>query len=193
MYISVKIEEKKKAKEAREKAIESQNKQALALKMQVIFANFFETALSKIPSHLAFYGVVNANMLSVKYDANSNSGSVFLPCNMANAPSYFNTFKTHLINICKSIRLNAINTLQNQVQADRYQYQVDYVNSMHIGIWQGKEFSEYLKDYILLYQSCLDELFDVKITNIKSKSGGINIDFTANFDDGGMSPDFYHL
>lgn len=186
-------EAKKQAEITHKKAMEMQQLQMWIAQLQVKFANLFALALSQMPSHLMFYGTISANVLQVVYIKAHNLWRVYIPCNTANAPATFHIFKNTLQNILVNIYQTALCNLQNQIQSDRYQFQIDSINYMNFRTWQGKTFDDYLADYIKLYRAECDRLFCINIITVKAETSGISIIFTFMFNDGGLSPDNYSL
>lgn len=153
--------------------------------------NFWTYVLSQIHAPHDFWGQVSAVSLHLTYDT---LWHLDLPASVTASPmpQHFHSLCAKLTETVVSARQYALEELYLRMQSDLALWQSQQIEEYYTGVSIGKSFSQMKYEFYLLYCSISHLLFTIDGLAVVPKGFGVEISFSASFDDGGLSPAHYY-
>lgn len=157
--------------------------------MRYPLKNMLSYSLSRMPSHLNFWGNVNPHLIHLKFVNSLWQFDLIHSSDAHDMPMHFYNTESQFQYIVEDVYGYACNVLKARIQsdADRYMEQQIYSAS------NIKTVSDFLQEYQTLYKSFADYLFIISGITMIPIANGVRVCFSATFNDVGLHPNNYLL
>lgn len=153
-------------------------------------------ALNCMPSHFDFWGNISPHSIHLSFSHGIFSFRLIHSRDAHDMPLHFHQTASELQQILDNIHIQALTVLNGAYQniIDKYLQQ----RALHMmwGISPKKTVEEFGNDYNVTYLANNSYLFKISSVTMTPVFDGVNVSFTAAFDDHGLSPEnfwFYIL
>lgn len=156
--------------------------------MRLPLKEMLSYALSRMPSHLNFWGVVNPHLIHLRFVGSLWQFNLVHSVDAHDMPMHFHNTASELQCVVTDIFQYACNTLRSRVISDASMYQY---NALYNDTYSFQTDFDYLNSYTVLYQTYKHYLFVISGVTMIPTDNGVRVTFLARFDDAGLSPYYY--
>lgn len=153
----------------------------------------FTDALNSVNSSMNYYtGTAYPDDLEVKYNPVADNYSVSIIVSYDTElirTDYQDILRRGLNRHIANAHKSAIIDLENAIRKIRFQWQQQQLEFQYSGIFNGKTESDFYLEYADFFNSLLDKMFKIKVTEVELCWDEIRLTFNISYDAIGLEPD----